>query len=455
VGIRKAAKWGMLLLQSGAYKTPGLGRDTAPEVQDLGSHMEYQRRVVDDELTRLLTSAGAIVLEGPKAVGKTETASQRAASEVRLDVDANARELARIDPALLLKGPAPRLIDEWQIEPSLWNHVRREVDNRRGLTGQFILTGSAVPADDASRHTGAGRFSRLRMRPMTFYESGQSTGDVSLVALFAGEKPRATDSGLTIPQVIDRVCIGGWPALFEKSPEEAQRAMRSYLDEIARTDIQEMDGVRRDPSKVKRVLRSIARNVATQASDTTIAADVGGSEGPLDRKTVARFHDALNRLMIIEDLPAWTPELRSRIRLRTAATRHFVDPSLAVAALNASPTKLLKDLNFFGLLFESLVVRDLRVYLQNSGGRLLHYRDSENLEVDVILEMEDERWAAIEVKLGTSQIDDGAKTLLNFSQKIDITRSGKPTFLAVVTATGFGYRRDDGVYVLPIGTLKP
>lgn len=417
--------------------------------------MEYQRRVVDDELTDLLASTGAVVLEGPKAVGKTETARQRAASEVRLDVDVNSRELARIDPALLLKGLTPRLIDEWQIEPNLWNHVRREVDSRRGLTGQFILTGSAVPADDATRHTGAGRIARLRMRPMTLYETGHSSGDVSLSAMFASERPRASDSGLTIPQIIDRVCVGGWPAFAGKSPEEAQRAMRSYLDEIARTDIQRVGGVSRDPSKVKRVLRSIARNVATQASDTTIAADVGGSDGPLDRKTVAKFQDALDRLMIIEDLPAWTPELRSRIRLRTAATRHFVDPSLAVAALNASPTKLLKDLNFFGLLFESLVVRDLRVYLQNAGGRLMHYRDSENLEVDVILEMEDERWAAIEVKLGIGQIDDGAKTLLKFFQKIDTTRCGEPTFLAVITATGSGYRRDDGVYVLPIGTLKP
>ncbi|MHB1090782.1 MAG: ATP-binding protein, partial [Ilumatobacteraceae bacterium] len=372
--------------------------------------MEYQSRIVDDELMRLLASIGAAVLEGPKAVGKTWTASQHAGSNVFLDTDTGAHQLAKIDPALLLEGSAPRLIDEWQIEPDIWNHIRREVD-RRQLPGQFILTGSAVPADDVTRHTGAGRFSRIRMRPMTLYETGHSTGDVSLSALFAGDAPRAADSGLTISQIIDRVCIGGWPTLIGSPPQEAQSVMRSYLDEIARTDIRRVDGVHRDPSKVKRVLQSFARNVSTQASISTIAADVGGTDGSVERETVAEYLKSLERLMIIEDLPAWAPALRSRASLRTAATRHFVDPCLAVAALNASPVKLLKDLNFFGLLFESLVVRDLRVYMQHSGGRLSHYRDENNLEVDVIIEMEDASWAAIEVKLGVKQVDEAAKTL--------------------------------------------
>lgn len=416
--------------------------------------MEYQRRIIDDELARRLLSIGAVVIEGPRAVGKTETARQCAASTVLLDIDTSARQLAKIDPALLLEGSAPRLIDEWQIEPDLWNQVRREVD-RRQLPGQFILTGSAVPADDITRHTGAGRFSRIKMRPMTLYETGNSTGDVSLSALFAGDAPRATDSGLTISQVIDHVCIGGWPAFTRLTPEEAQREMRSYLDEIAKTDIRRVDGVRRDPRRIKLVLQSFARNIATQASIRTIAADVDGADGSLDRKTVADDLNSLERLMIIEDLPAWAPALRSRTSLRTAPTRHFVDPCLAVAALNASPAKLLKDLNFFGFLFESLVVRELRVYMQHSGGRLSHYRDENNLEVDVIIEMEDASWAAIEVKLGVKQIDEAAKTLLKFASKIDTARCGEPAFLAVVTATGYGYVREDGVYVLPIGTLKP
>jgi hypothetical protein len=416
--------------------------------------MEYQRRIIDDELAHRLLSIGAVVIEGPRAVGKTETARQCAASTVLLDIDTSARQLAKIDPALLLEGSTPRLIDEWQVEPDLWNQVRREVD-RRQLPGQFILTGSAVPADDITRHTGAGRFSRLRMRPMTLYEAGYSTGDVSLLALFAGGGPRATDSGLTISQVIDHVCIGGWPAFIKLTPEEAQREMRSYLDEVARTDIRRVDGVRRDPRRIKRVLQSFARNIATQVSIRTIAADVDGADGSLDRKTVADDLNSLERLMIIEDLPAWAPALRSRTSLRTAATRHFVDPCLAVAARNASPAKLLKDLNFFGLLFESLVVRDLRVYMQHSGGRLSHYRDENDLEVDVIIEMEDSSWAAIEVKLGVKQVDEAAKTLLKFASKIDTTRCGEPAFLAVVTATGYGYVRTDGVYVLPIGTLKP
>ena len=416
--------------------------------------MEYQRRIIDDELARRLLSIGAVVIEGPRAVGKTETARQRATSAVLLDIDTSARQLAKIDPALLLEGSTPRLIDEWQVEPDLWNQVRREVD-RRQLPGQFILTGSAVPADDITRHTGAGRFSRIRMRPMTLYEAGYSTGDVSLLALFEGGAPRAADSGLTISQVIDRVCIGGWPAFIKLTPEEAQREMRSYLDEIAKTDIRRVDGVRRDPRRIRRVLQSFARNIATQVSIRTIAADVDGADGSLDRKTVADDLNSLERLMIIEDLPAWAPALRSRTSLRTAATRHFVDPCLAVAALNASPAKLLKDLNFFGFLFESLVVRELRVYMQHSGGRLWHYRDENNLEVDVIIEMEDASWAAIEVKLGIKQVDEAAKTLLKFASKIDTTRCGEPAFLAVVTATGYGYVRADGVYVLPIGTIKP
>jgi predicted AAA+ superfamily ATPase len=419
----------------------------------LGVDMNYQPRIIDEELGSLLSAIGAVVLEGPKAVGKTETASQHAKSAVYLDSDESARQLAGLDARMLLQGAVPRLIDEWQVEPNLWNQIRREVD-RRGLSGQFILTGSATPTADATRHSGAGRFSRIRMRPMTLFETKHSTGDVSLSKLFSGEMPSATDSGLTIPNIIDRICIGGWPSIAGRPVGQAQRAMRSYLNEISSTDIQHVSGVNHNPTRVQRVLQSVARNVANKASNATIAADVGGSDGPIDSETVAQYLQTLERLMVIEDLPAWTPQLRSRARVRSASARHFADPCLAVAALNASPAKLLRDLNFLGLLFESLVVRDLRVYIQSLGGRLLQYRDSDNLEVDIILETDEGNWAAVEVKLGVNQIDDGAETLIKFSNKIDTKSCGAPVFMAVVTATGYGYRRNDGVYVLPIGSLK-
>lgn len=416
--------------------------------------MDYQARVVDRELDEMLDATGCVVLEGTKAVGKTATARRRAASEVLLDIDGNARQLATVDAGLLLAGPAPRLIDEWQIEPSLWNQVRREVD-ARGVPGQFILTGSAVPADDASRHTGAGRMSRLRIRPMTLFETGHSTGEVSLSELLNGAPPRAGNPGLTVADVVDRICVGGWPAVAQLNPAAAQRAMRAYLDEVARTDIQRVDGVRRDPIRVHRVLRSLARNIATEVSISRISADAGEPGKPLERETAAEYLRSLERLMVIEDVPAWTPALRSRARLRQSDTRHFVDPCLAVAALNGTPSGLLADLNTTGFLFESLVVRDVRVYLQQLGGRVLHYRDSNELEVDLIVETYDGRWGAIEVKLGAASVDAAAASLLKFTQHVDVSKCGDPAFLAVVTATGYGYRRPDGVAVVPIGTLGP
>lgn len=416
--------------------------------------MRYRARVVDSELKTLLKSSGAVLIEGPKAVGKTETASRLAKSRVYLDLDKNAQAAAKIDPALLLTGLAPLLIDEWQMVPEIWNHVRREVDNRQ-IFGQFILTGSATPADDVTRHSGAGRFSRLRMRPMTLYEMGQSTGDISIAALFEGDEPRATDSGLTLNNLIDRICIGGWPKFITLEVNEAMAAMRSYLNEIIRTDIILLSGKTHDSVKLERVIQSLARNIGTAVKVETIAKDTGGSEGQIDRQTITRYLQTLEQLMITEDLPAWKPELRSRASLRTTSTRYFVDPSLAVAALKASPRKLIKDPKFLGFLFESLVVRDLRVFMQNLGGTLSHYRDSEDLEVDVILESDDDKWAAIEVKLGSGQVDDGAANLLKFAAKVNTDRHGSPTFLAVITATGYGYKRQDGVYVLPVGSLKP
>jgi uncharacterized protein len=417
--------------------------------------MQYRSRLADAELADRLQSAGAVVVEGPKACGKTATARQAAASEVLLDVDENARATVAVNPALVLDGPVPRLIDEWQIEPRVWDHIRRAVDER-GRPGQFILAGSAVPADDATRHTGAGRFSRLRMRPMSLFESGVATGSVSLAGLLGGDPSESPDSGLTIGDLAEEIARGGWPGLRDQPIARVQQGVRDYLDEIRRTDINAVDGIRRDPERVGRLVRSLARNVATQVAASTLAADTDGADGPLKKHTVGDYLAALERVFIVEDQPAWTPHLRSRYALRRAAKRHFVDPSLAVAALRAGPATLLRDLNLLGLLFESLVVRDLRVYAQASDGRVLQYRDSDDLEVDAIVETGDGRWAAFEVKLGGDKlIDEGADSLKAFSKRVDGEKTGEPAALGIIVAGGYGYVREDGIQVVPIGALGP
>jgi predicted AAA+ superfamily ATPase len=414
----------------------------------------YQPRIVDDELTARLQAIGAIAIEGPKACGKTATARQVAASEALLDVDANARQAAAVDPALVLEGTTPRLIDEWQLEPAIWNHVRRAVDDRRA-PGQFILAGSAVPPDDITRHTGAGRIARLRMRPMTLFETGSSSGEVSLVRLLAGEPAHGADTGLRVAEVAREIAVGGWPGFRGLATAQALRAVRDYLEEIRRVDVSRVEERRRNPEKVGQLLRSLARNVATYAAATTLAGDTGGAEGPLKDETVSDYLDVLGRLMIVEDQPAWAPHLRSKYALRSAAKRHFVDPSLAVAALRATPARLLGDIKLLGFLFESLVVRDLRVYAQAADAHVLQYRDSRGLEVDAIVQAADGSWAAFEVKLGSGQVEDAAATLHRFAAQIDTESSGSPAVLGVIVGTGYAYRRDDGIAVIPIGALGP
>ncbi len=416
--------------------------------------MNYRARIADVELVACLSSTGAVVIEGPKACGKTSTARQVAASEVLLDVDQNARQAVAVDPALVLEGRVPRLIDEWQLEPAIWNHVRRAVDDR-GKPGQFILTGSAVPADEVTRHTGAARLTRLRMRPMTLFETGHANGAVSLQRLLGGELPRCPDPGLTVPAIAERVAVGGWPGFLNYSLRQSLRAVRDYLEEIRRTDIGRVAMTRRDPEKVGRLLRSLARNVSTHAAATTLAADAGGADGALDDDTVREYLTALERLMIVEDQPAWAPHLRSKSILRHAPKRHFVDPSLAVAALRATPDRLLKDLNLLGLLFESLVVRDLRVYARAADAEVFQYRDNTGLEIDAIVETADGRWAAFEVKLGAGYVEEGVSNLLKFAERVDAGRCGAPALLAVIIGTGYGYVRDDAVAVIPIGALGP
>ena len=397
---------------------------------------------------------GAAVIEGPKACGKTVTAQHAAASEVRLDVDPEARQTAALEPAFILDGPTPRLIDEWQLEPAIWNHVRRAIDDR-GKAGQFILTGSAVPADDITRHSGAGRLTRLRMRPMSLFEKSRSTGRISLDRLLDGNKEGAPEAKLTVPEIADEVSMGGWPGFLQKTRKQALTAARRYLEEIRRVEIRAISGARRDPIKVGRLLRSIGRNVATQPSIATLARDAGGVDGPLKFETVDEYLDALRRLMVIEEQPVWGVHLRTTHTLRKASKRHFVDPSLAVAAMGSGPERLVRDLNLLGLLFESMVIRDLRVYAQAGDAEVLHYRDSDGLEVDAIVEARDGRWAAFEVKLGFNQVEEAAASLHKFVKRIDTSRCGPPAALGVIVGSGYGYKREDGIHVIPIGALGP
>ena len=414
----------------------------------------YRPRVADRELAERLASAGAVLLDGARACGKTETARRAAASEVLLDVDQAAQEALAVDPGLVLQGETPRLIDEWQLAPVLWNHVRRAVDERRA-SGQFILTGSAVPPDDATRHTGAGRISRLRLRPMSLSELGYSNGEISLGALLDGKADATATAHLSTERLAELLCVGGWPGHLRLSAQAAMLANRDYLEDVCRADLERVDGVRRDPERVRRFLRSLGRNVATCASVATITRDANGPDDHLTPPTAVGYLAALERLMVVEDQPPWAPRLRSRSRLRSAPKRHFVDPSLAVAALGAGPERLLKDFEWFGFLFESMVVRDLRVYAQAAGAAVYHYRDNTDLEVDAIVEGSPGRWAALEIKLGAGRVEEAAASLLRFAERVDTAAVGEPAALGVIVGSGYGYRREDGVWVIPCGALGP
>lgn len=416
----------------------------------------YRKRIVDDELGGALQIAGAVLIEGARGCGKTETGRAHSSSEALLDTDPNARELARISPELLLSGATPRLIDEWQLEPSLWDHIRREVDRRREK-GQFILTGSSTPADEGLRHSGAARVLRLRMRPMSLGETGASTGVVSLRSLLEGElHPGHDERAPSVQEVADILAQGGWPGMQGLAPAASQTLLRSYLDDIARIDIPRLEGEpRRDVTLVQRTLAALARHVGTEVTQAAIATDAGGSEGPLRSETVATYLDLLERLFVIEYQPSWAPHLRSRDKVRRRPKLHFVDPALAVAGLGASPASLLRDLRTFGLLFESLVVRDLRVYAQRADASVSHYRDSSNVEVDAIVQARDGRWVAVEVKLGPAQADAAAASLLAFRAKIDEAKTPPPSALVVITTGSYAFRRPDGVLVVPVTMLGP
>lgn len=424
--------------------------------------MEYLPRVCDTVLTDALTTSGAVLIEGPKWCGKTSLGKRQARSVLMLhDPDRSASYLALAEtmPSRLLRGETPRLIDEWQDAPQLWNAVRFMVDERGGA-GHFILTGSSTPRDEsqceARRHSGAGRISRLKMLPMSLFESLESSGEVSLAALFNGSGVIAGESRVKdIEQLAYIVCRGGWPEAVTAGGARALRRAENYLDTIVEEDIHRVDGIEKNPVRVRTLLRSLARNVSTLATNKTIMDDVRSNDSTMSDKTLSAYMNALRRLFVVMDEGAWAPSLRSKAAIRSSAKRQFSDPSIAAAALKASPERLLGDFETFGFLFESLAVRDVRAYATPIGGEVLHYRDETGLESDMIVQLKDGRWGAIEVKLGGRLIDEAAEHLRALWSKIDTSKVGNPSFLMVLTGTGFAYRRKDGVLVCPIGCLKP
>ena len=359
-------------------------------------------------------------------------------------------------PSHLLKGNKPLLIDEWQDAPSIWDAVRYSID-KEGLRGQYILTGSATPSDfgvDGPRHTGTGRISRMRLRTMSLFESGESNGTVSLAELFKGNTDIVADSNLDIPQIARAICRGGWPETIAEG-DNSNNVSMNYVDAVINHDIQSTDSIDRNPLRVRLLLRSYARNISTFASLQTVLDDIRAHDTTFGESSLYSYANALRRMFIIEDTPAWRPSLRSKTAIRTSDKRQFVDPSIATAVMNVDADGILNDFELFGFLFESLVTRDLRIYSQPIRGEILHYHDKTGLEADLIIRLQDGKWAAVEVKLGSREIDDGAKHLLQIAERVDTTRIGSPSFLMVVTGGQFAYRREDGVLVIPLGCLRP
>lgn len=419
---------------------------------------KYLKRIADRVLQDRLAASGAVLIEGPKWCGKTRTALENSKSHLFMqDPDKAISYLKAADtkPSLLLKGDTPRLLDEWQTAPVLWDAVRFMVD-QRGKSGQFILTGSAVPKDNVVQHTGTGRISRLLMRPMSLYESMESNGSVSLKALFDGETEIDNFSTLTIEQITFAIVRGGWPASIGKSEKIALRHAIDYVEAIINTDVSRVDGIEKNPVRVRALLRSLSRNISTLATIRTIHDDIamGDTDESISEKTISQYLRALDRIFVTENLPAWNPALRSKTAIRTSPKRQFVDPSIAAAVLRLTPSRLLEDFNYFGFLFESLCDRDLRIYAEAIDGQVFHYRDASGLEADAVIALNDGRWAAVEVKLGSKEIEDAAVHLLELKNKVNTEKMREPSFLMILTGTEIAYRREDGVYVVPLGCLK-
>ena len=420
---------------------------------------EYRKRIADDILTRKLEGKGAVLIEGPKWCGKTTTAEQIAASILYMD-DPEKKEqnisMSELNPKRLLKGETPRLIDEWQLAPKLWDAIRFEVDHRREL-GQFLLTGSAVPVDtEEITHSGTGRFTWLTMRPMSLYESGDSTGDVSLKDLFENNTVDG-ESDMTIDRLAFLACRGGWPQAIDMRDDIALDQARDYYDAVVRSDINRADNIQKNAEKVRRLMRSYARNQGSQVPNTVLARDVSANdEESMSQETVATYLNALRKIFVVEDMPAWNPNLRSKTAIRSSDTRYYVDPSIAAAALGIGPNDLINDLNTFGFIFETLCVRDLRDFADALDGQVYHYRDKDGQECDAVIHLRNGQYGLIEIKLGGDKlIEEGAQSLKKMESKIDTDKMKAPSFLMVLTGVGgYAYRRKDGVCVVPIGCLR-
>lgn len=414
--------------------------------------LRYLPRGADQDLARRLKATGAVLIEGPKACGKTATASQIAKTAHRFD-DPAVRSRVVLDPDSLFAGPTPILFDEWQLEPEIWNRVRRHVADRRAKR-QFVLTGSARPRGDADRHSGAGRIGVMQMRPMSLYESGQSTGDISLRALLDGQTQTGLGTDLTLDELLKRIVTGGWPELLDVDEEFARGWLEGYLQQVIEVDIPAM-GHRRNPGNLARLMEALARGVGQPAKQSELARDVGGEAGPIAHETLVGYLDALARLKLTDDSPAWRPHMRSRTRLRSAPVRYFVDPSIATAALKVGTAGLRADPLAAGFHFGALVVRDLKIFAQLHRGQVDSWRDANGNEVDAIVTSRDNKWGAFEIKLNPRDVDVAAASLLRFAGNVDTTRHKEPACLGVITSTGAGGRRPDGVHVIPIGCLGP
>ncbi len=421
---------------------------------------KYKQRISDKILKRKLLGKGAVLIEGPKWCGKTTTAKQLAESVLDLGDSAvltQSAQLIELSPKTLLEGKTPRLIDEWQALPSIWDSIRSEVD-KRGEPSQFILTGSSVlPEAGETIHSGTGRFAHIRMRPMTLYESGESNGKVSIKDLFEGKTFEPQTNDLDIDDIAYLTCRGGWPWATLISKEVALDQAFDYVDSVVNRDIQRVDGVKRSPERAKSLLRSYARNISQPIPYSTIRKDIlANDSSTLDEDTVYDYIKALKKLYVIEDLAAWNPNIRSKAAIRTGETRHFVDPSIGIASLGLGPQDLINDLKSFGFFFEDMVVRDLRVYAGALDGELYHYRDSSGLECDTVLHRRNGSYALLEVKLGgKDNIEEGVANMLKLSASIDTEKMPAPSFMAVVIGVGsYAYQREDGVFVIPVGCLK-
>ena len=423
--------------------------------------MKYLERIGDELLKRKLRSSAAVLIEGPKWCGKTSMGAQLAKSIIYIqDPDKRAmyRKMADSQPSLLLEGETPHMLDEWQTIPVLWDAVRFAADQRQEMN-QFILTGSATPLDEDENsemeHTGTGRIARLRMRPMSLWESKESRGQVSLKALFDGTQEMGLfENPLTIKDLAYVMCRGGWPGALGLEKEDALEVAVNLVDELINTDVNRVDKTEKNPDRVRAVLRSYARNISTMTAANTIMADVKANDISITDKTLTNYLTALRRLFIVEDAKAWQPSLRSKTGIRTSNKRHFVDTSIATAVLELNPTSILEDFNLFGFLFEDFCLRDVRVYTEPLRGAVYHYHDNSELESDLIIRLHDGRWAAVEVKTGSKEIEDAAENLIKLSKTVDTSKIGEPSFLMVLTAGQFAYRREDGVYIVPIGCLK-